>query len=91
MKILIAVLFLMVGNAQAEERRSGVVEGLDLAKGLVLIDNISYQLQEGKTLLFSGEHKLGLRSLRLGRNVDYVVEGSFVTEIRLNPPYIFKR
>ncbi len=84
------MLFLMVCNVQAGTRNSGIIEDIDLENGLVQINNMNYKLQEGKTRLISGEHKLNLRLLERGSRVDFVIENSLVTEIRLKTPYVFR-
>ncbi len=89
---IIAVLVLIVCNVQANAgvRSSGVIENIDLVNGLVQINGINYQIQKDKTRLISGEHKLRLKSLKIGSRVSFSVEDSLVTEIKLKTPYVFK-
>ena len=92
-KTIMAVLLLIACNVQAvsgTRSNGGVVENIDLANGLVQINSINYQIQEGKTRFISGEHKLRLKSLKIGSRVTFTNEESLVTEIKLKTPYVFR-
>ncbi len=77
-------------EVSAEIAIRGIVEKIDLEKGMVVINGIQYKIQPGETKLISGEHVLNLDSLAQGSGVHFLSDGVFVKEIRLATPHVFK-
>ena len=87
---MVVTLLIMATNAQAELQLKGVVEKVDIEHGLVIINSTPYKVQHGKTKLITGKRHLDLGVLSVGSQVDFILDNSFVTEIKLTSPYTFK-
>jgi len=87
---IIIALLMMAGTVQAERSLRGTVNKVDPENGYIVINNIQYRTEPGKTKVASGEHMIDIGLLRQGMKVTFIPDNTLVTEIRLRTPIEIK-